>query len=228
MLDTIFSITALVGGTVLGFQFVLMLFGFGDDGGGVAGDHSAALGGHGGDMSGGMHGDVTGGADVHAIGHDVPGHDVAGHDVSHSGTHWFYEVISIRTVSAALAFFGIAGKTALASGYSQPQAFLAGGMAGVAALYGVYWLFKQVFRLQHSGNENVRNAIGLPATVYVPIPGKRAGAGKVTFRLQGRLVEYQAVTEDERRLSTGEPVVVVDLVNSDTVCVARTAAPVAT
>ncbi len=48
-----------------------------------------------------------------------------------------------------------------------------------------------------------------PAVVYVPIPGKRAGAGKVTFRLQNRLVEYQAVTEDDTRLTTGEKVIVV-------------------
>ena len=31
-MDTIFTITALIGGTVLAFQFVLMLMGLGDDG----------------------------------------------------------------------------------------------------------------------------------------------------------------------------------------------------
>jgi hypothetical protein len=85
----------------------------------------------------------------------------------------------------------------------------------------VYWLFKQVYNLQHTGTENIRNALGLSATVYVPIPAKRGGAGKVTFRLQNRVAEYQAVTDDEERLKTGEKVVVVGIVNSDTVRVAR-------
>jgi hypothetical protein len=57
--------------------------------------------------------------------------------------------------------------------------------------------------------------------VYVPIPGKRAGAGKVTFRLQNRLVEYLAVTDEESRLATGEKVVVNEIVNSETVRVSR-------
>ena len=74
---------------------------------------------------------------------------------------------------------------------------------GLAAMYAVYWLFKQVYRLQHTGTENIRNAIGASAVVYVPIPGKRAGAGKVTFRLQNRLVEYQAVTEDGHATGNG-------------------------
>jgi hypothetical protein len=98
-------------------------------------------------------------------------------------------------------------------------------LAGAAAMYAVYWLFKQVFRLQHAGNENIRNAIGQPATVYVPIPGQRNGKGKVTFRLQNRLVEYQAVTEDEAKLATGENVIIVGIVNPGTVRVARESKP---
>ena len=71
------------------------------------------------------------------------------------------------------------------------------------------------------------HAVGLPATVYVPIPGKRAGVGKVTFRLQDRIVEYQAVTEGADRLATGEKVVVEAIVSADTVCVARVPQPAA-
>jgi hypothetical protein len=130
-------------------------------------------------------------------------------------------------VSAAATFFGLVGKTILAYGYANSTAFILACVAGFTAMYCVYWLFKQVYRFQNTGTENIRNAIGAEATVYVPIPGKRAGAGKVTFRLQNRLVEYVAVTEDEERLATGEKVVVVEIVNTCTVRVARatTAAP---
>jgi hypothetical protein len=211
-MDTAFTITALVGGTVLAFQFVLILMGLGDDGGGaVSADHGMSFD-H--DVSGAMHGDVSGGD---AIGH----HDVTGTDSGHGSFHWFYEVISLRTISAGLTFFGITGKTMLAYGHGTWASFGWATLAGIAAIYGVYWLFRQVFRLQHAGNENIRNAVGLDATVYVPIPGKRAGAGKVSFRLQNRLVEYLAVTEDDERLRTGENVVIVGIVSSDTVRVAR-------
>ncbi len=209
MLDTLFTFAALVGGTVLLFQFALMLLGFGDDGGDLAGAD-------GGDLSAG--GDVTAG--------DPAWHEAADADLGHPGAPWFYEMLSLRTLSAAVTFFGLAGKTTMAYGYSPLGSFVLATIAGLAAMYIVYWLFKQVYKLQHTGTENIRNAIGRPATVYVPIPGNRAGAGKVTFRMQNRLVEYQAVTEDENRLATGEKVVVVAIVNSDTVRVARATAPV--
>jgi hypothetical protein len=215
-MDTAFTIAALIGGTVMVFQFVMMLLGFAH---------------HGADISGAHHIDATGG-NLHdgdfSGSHDSSLHHDAGADGSHHITNWFYEVISIRTVSAAATFFGLAGKTALAYEFEPTPSFVIASLAGAAGLYLVYWLYKQAYRLETSGNENVRNAIGAPATVYVPIAGKRAGTGKVTFRMQNRLVEYLAVTDDEERLRTGEKVVVVAVVNSETVRVARAPDPVPT
>ena len=217
-MDTVFTLAALIGGTVLVFQFVLMLLGFGDDSGDLAGADGTDV-----SAGGDIGGDLAGGG----IAGDQPTwNEAADADLGHPGAAWFYEVLSLRTLSAAVTFFGLAGKTTMAYGYSPLGSFVLATIAGVAAMYIVYWLFKQVYKLQHAGTENIRNAIGAAAVVYVPIPGKRAGAGKVTFRLQNRLVEYQAVTEDEGRLATGEKVVVVAIVNSDTVRVTRATSPV--
>jgi hypothetical protein len=162
---------------------------------------------------------------------DLPGLDspdaLADADLGGGDGHWFYEVLSLRTFSAALTFFGLAGKTLAAYGVAELPTFVLSTLVGLAAMYAVYWLFKQVFKLQHSGTENVRNAIGQPATVYVPIPASRGGMGKVTFQMQNRLVEYQAVTEEGRRLATGEKVIVVAVEKADLVCVALEHAPAA-
>ncbi len=215
MLETTFTLAAVIGGAVLLFQFVMMLLG---------------LGHHGTDLSSAHHVDVSGGGDFHdgdfSGGHDTGVHHDAGTDGSHAATNWFYEIISIRTLAAAATFFGLAGKTAQAWGFSSFGSFVLAACAGAGAMYCVYWLFKQVYKLQHTGTENIRNAIGAPAVVYIPIPAKRAGAGKVTFKLQNRLVEYLAVTEDESRLATGEKVVIVAIVSPDTVRVAKAASPV--
>lgn len=211
-MDTMFTFAAVLGGVVLLFQFVLSLLGLGDHDGDVGGVHH-------GDLAGGgiHHGDYSGG-------HDASMHHETGAGVGHA-TNWFYEIISIRTLAAGAAFFGVTGNGALAWDVSHSGAFLLATTAGLAAMYGVYWLYKQVFRLQHSGTENIRNAIGASAVVYVPIPAKRAGAGKVTFKLQNRLVEYLAVTDDHSRLATGEKVVVTAIVGPDTVRVSRETAP---
>jgi hypothetical protein len=223
MLDSLFSITALVGGTVLGFQFVMMLLGLSHHGGDVHAGHD-----FGADGTDGFDGSVDGDGSLHHDSHwgqsadgGVTDGDVTGGDASHHVSSWFYEVISIRTLAAALAFFGLVGKTALAYDHPPVASMFYATAAGLAAMYGVYWLFKQVYKLQNAGNENVRRAIGLPATVYVPIPASRSGAGKVTFKLQDRTVEYIAVTNDASRLATGEKVVIVGIVNQGTVRVAR-------
>jgi hypothetical protein len=223
MVDAIFLYSAIIGGTVLASQLVLMALGLGDGGDAdvadVAGADGADFSGSAdvphGDLSGDLSGDVD-----HAHGH--PTWTEAGDaDMGHPGAHWFYEMLSLRTLGAAVTFFGLAGKTAQARGMNDVQSVVIGLLVGAAAMYGVYWLFKQVYKVQHSGNENIRRAIGLPATVYVPIPANRDGLGKVTFRLQDRTVEYQAITSEADRLRTGEEVIITEIVNSDTVCVAR-------
>jgi hypothetical protein len=217
-MDSLYFVTALVGGTVLAFQLVMMLLGLGHHHGDLSGLHGGDIAGHG--HFGGGH-----------LGHtDVSGHDGTLHhsidgQVGHSHVAWFYELLSIRTLSAAATFFGLTGKTTLAYGLTPLRSFVLASLAGLAAMYAVYWLFKQVYKLQHTGTENIRNAVGAGAVVYVPIPGKRAGAGKVTFRLQNRLVEYLAVTDEEGRLATGEKVIVNEIVNSDTVRVSRESSP---
>jgi hypothetical protein len=224
MLETMFTFAAIIGGAVLLFQFVMMLLGLGHHGHDLAGVHHA-------DVSGGTFhdGDFSGGGDAgHATGHDSGWHHDGTTDATHTSSSWFYEIISIRTLAAAATFFGLAGKTAQAYGYSPIGSFVFAAAAGAGAMYIVYWLFKQVYRLQHTGTENIRNAIGAPAVVYVPIPGKRAGAGKVTFKLQNRSVEYLAVTEDENRLSTGEKVIIDAIVSPDTVRVIRATSPAST
>jgi len=235
MLDTLFSITALVGGTVLGFQFVMMLLGMGgDDAGDVAAgevpgdvvDVGGIDGGLDGSLNGSFEADGAIGGDT-STGHDLTWSQASDADLGHPDAHWFYEIISLRTLSAAIMFFGLVGKTMLAYGHTPPASFVYASLAGAAAMYGVFWLFQQVYKLQNAGNENIRRAIGLPATVYVPVPAGRAGAGKVMFRLQDRTVEYLAVTNEPNKLATGEKVVIVGIVNNGTVRVARESQPAA-
>ena len=208
MLDTIFVYAAVVGGAALAFQFVLMLMGVGGDDADFSGD-----------------GDVSLDADLEAGGQpgarDAGWAEAGDADLGHPGSHWFYEILSLRTISAAVTFFGIAGKTAQARGMNEVSSLVIALSAAGAAMYGVYWMFKQVYKVQHAGNENIRLAVGLPAKVYVPIPAARAGAGKVMFRLQNRTVEYQALSDEAERLRTGEEVIITSVVSPSTVCVAR-------
>ncbi|QDU90705.1 hypothetical protein Pla175_41150 [Pirellulimonas nuda] len=146
--------------------------------------------------------------------------DLPDGDSGHSGV-WFWEVLSIRTLSAFGAAFGMVGMACRSYGQSPLAAGTYASLAGLAAMYGVYWLFKQIYRLESAGNEDIQNALDLPAKVYVPIPGEHRGKGKVTLTMQNRTVEYQAVTDESHDLKTGEQVTVTSVVSPDTLCVRK-------
>jgi membrane protein implicated in regulation of membrane protease activity len=78
-------------------------------------------------------------------------------------------------------------------------------------MYGVHWLIRMISRLGEDATLRVKSALGQEGTVYVPIAGGRAQAGKIQLKMQNRLVEYEAVTGSPERLATGTKVRVVGL-----------------
>lgn len=206
ILSTLYLIAAVIGCTILVCQFVLALVGLGHGG--------ADLGHH---VGGDFQGDAHGGFD----GHDMAdSHAGAGTD--HADSTHLFAVLSFRTLTAAAAFFGVTGLALESSGLPATTSLFLGLSAGACALYGMYGLLRLIAGLSSSGNERIGNAVGLAATVYVPIPATGKGAGKVQLSMQNRIVEYQAVTDDAEPLKTGETVEVVGIKNSDTVHVRRT------
>ncbi len=207
MLSAIYLVAAVVGGTILVCQFVLALVGMGHDG--------ADMGHH---LGGDFHGDAHVGDDFH-VDHAGDAHGNADHPDS---THLF-AIVSFKTLVAAAAFFGVTGLATLDAGFPATTSLLFAVVAGAFAMYGMYWLLGLIAGLGSAGNERIGNAVGLVATVYVPIPATGKGAGKVQLSMQNRIVEYQAVTDNAEPLKTGEKVEVVGIKNSDTVSVRRVA-----
>lgn len=226
MLDTIFLIAAVVGGTVLVCQFMLTLFGMGHDGADLGHDIGDM---HGGDFHGGeLHGDGALSGEYHdgaVVGdHHTPIGAAA--DAQHPDSSWLFSVLSLRSLVAAAAFFGVAGKAARSAGYTEATSLILATLVGVAAMYGMYGIMRLIGSFSSSGNERIGNAVGRRARVYVPIPERRKGAGKVQLTMQNRIVEFQAVTDESERLATGESVEVVGVAGSDVVAVRRVAAKV--
>lgn len=131
-------------------------------------------------------------------------------------------LLSVRSLSAGVAFFGLGGLAAMAVGIPGLLAVVVALVPGVAALLGTAVLMRQILRLESSGSLSLERAVGEPATVYLNIPGAEQGAGKVHLALQGRTVELQAVTPGAKPIARGQPVVVVAVVDSDTVEVVPT------
>ena len=108
-------------------------------------------------------------------------------------------------------FFGLVGLAAEKAGQVVGVQLLLAVSAGIGAMYGVHWLIRSIGRLGEDATLRVKSALGQEGTVYVPIAGEKAAAGKIQLKMQNRLVEYEAVTSFRERLTTGTKVRVVGI-----------------
>ena len=138
------------------------------------------------------------------------------HVDQHGGASEGLNLLSVRAVSAGLGFFGVGGMAGLATGLGLIAALPLGIALGLAAMIGTAMITRWMLSMEDDGSVSIHGAVGSTGTVYLAIPGERAGAGKVLLTLQNRTVEYQAVTS-QGPLPTGASILVVDVVGPDTV-----------
>ena len=199
-MNTVFIVCATIGGTVLVLQFALTLIGLGGDALDV--DMPEDIDGFDGDV------DVDIDADVH---------DGAAHTHDTLG---LFKILSFRTIVAALAFFGLCGLAAQSADASTTNTMLVAIAGGAVAMVAVYWMMRGLYELQAEGTARIQRTVGRHGSVYLCIPDNNSGSGKIQINLQNRTMEYSAVTSGPE-LPTGTKVVVVDVVNPNTVEVRR-------
>jgi hypothetical protein len=144
--------------------------------------------------------------------HDAP-HDLHHAAAAHEGLHLF----SFRALTAGLAFFGVGGLAGLATPFGLFVAIPLALVFGAAAMLGVAATTRAMLKLEDDGTVHIEGAVGLSGDVYLSIPPARRGVGKVHVVLQNRLVELQAVTTHADALPTGSRVLIIDVVDADTV-----------
>ena len=201
-MSTLFLFCAVVAGTIFVLQFVLLLIGFGGEGA----DFDT-------DMPDGVDADFDAG-DMGEFDADSDFDQSGAHD---HGSTWLFGVISLRTVVAAVTFFGLAGMATMSAGQSALIALPIAIAAGACAMFIVHLLMRSLHKLSQDGKLRIRNAVGKTATVYIPIAAHNGSAGKIQIRMQGRLEELAAMCGASETLSTGTKVRVIGVVSSSTV-----------
>jgi len=156
-------------------------------------------------FGGGDH-DAGAGSDHPEIGHSDSGEH--GHDGA-------LNLLSIRGVAAFLTFFGLAGWGGTNAGWSPFATIGASVLAGSVMLFAVAWLFSLQHRLYSEGNLDPRNAVGRTARVYLRIPARNQGKGKITVSIQGRTHEFAASTSGAE-IPSGAEVKVARQITQDT------------
>ncbi|MEN8149633.1 MAG: NfeD family protein [Planctomycetota bacterium] len=106
----------------------------------------------------------------------------------------FFGILSFKAISAFVGVFGLVGCIMLDSEMGFGARTLISFGSGVIAMFVVAQMMLWLVRLQASGSVDLRNAIGATATVYLRIPEKGEGRGKVTVKVQGRSMECAAMS----------------------------------
>lgn len=123
--------------------------------------------------------------------------------------------LSLFTIKGLTAFFTVGGWVGFTLGDdSTALAIVLSIVCGSVALVLMALIMKWLIRLQSNGNVQLSEAIGKIADVYLTIPAKNNGEGKISLTLNERLIEMNAIQNGDEPIKTGSKVKVVEIVGN--------------
>lgn len=200
LLKTLYSI-AVFASTILIIQTIQIMLGFGEGAEGMDVGDTSGL-----EMPEGLDMDLD--TDISAADGDFySGY----HDGTVPGDFDILRLFSFQSIVAFMTVFSWMSISCINSGMNELFALILGFVFGFIAMYGVAKLIKFSRSLASSGNINLKNALGKSARVYLPIRANGKNQGKVLVTLQERMIEQDAITDEDFDLPSGTAVKIVDL-----------------
>ncbi len=136
--------------------------------------------------------------------------DIDDLDGSEGGLDGSFSLFSLRSILAFFTLFGWAGVLVLANGRGLWIALTSAVISGFIAMFAVAYLMMWFSRLTEEGNINLSAALLSIGEVYLTIPAKQSGLGKIHLQIGNSLKVYDAATEG-KAIPTGSKIRVVQL-----------------
>jgi hypothetical protein len=132
-----------------------------------------------------------------------------------------FQLLSLKNIVGFFTMFGWSGLGFLSIGMAPFLVILFSFLCGFLMMLAMATLFYLMSRLAETGNMNIRNAVGRTGEVYLPIPAKREGMGKIQITVQGTLQTLDAITDDPEAIPTSSIIHVTDVINNQILLVRR-------
>ena len=165
---------------------------------------------------------ISVGFDMDGLSQDVPGDttfDHAGGDSDHTGAHGEGQVaftfVSLRSLLAFGTLFSWAGTLYLMQGTHFLLAVLYSIAWGLVGMFAVAYLVYRLVRLEETEREDLWSTIGEEGVVYMNIPER--GVGKVRVMLRGAVSFVNAQSSSGQALEAGTKVIVIGVMDENTV-----------
>ena len=118
-----------------------------------------------------------------------------------------FKALTFQGIMAFMMFFGLAGLYVLKSDGGASMSVVAGAVAGGVSMYSTGKLFELFVTLQQDGTTDLSEAIGSKGQTYLRISNN--GVGQVTVDVNGAQRTYNAKSEDDAEIGTGDFIEVV-------------------
>lgn len=125
----------------------------------------------------------------------------------HPDTDISFKFLSLQGITAFFMMFGLVGLTLYNIPVHPLLSVLGATMAGVFTTWVIGILFVAMGKLQSDGTIKIADAVGQTGEVYLTIP--KNGSGQVRVIVQETLKIYDAVSEVNKKISTGTSVEVI-------------------
>lgn len=120
-------------------------------------------------------------------------------------------LFTVRGFVAFFTVFGWTGLVLLKSDVHVGLSIVISVILGFVSMAFIAFMVVLFMKLQANGTQKIESAVGVSGTVYITIPANRHGFGKVTALVSGRLSEFDAVTDEDIAIKTGDAITVVSV-----------------
>ncbi len=124
-----------------------------------------------------------------------------------------FQFLSLKNIVAFFAVFGWSGIGFINAGLPTWLVTFLAVLCGLLMMTLMATLFYLMSRLAESGTLKMKNAIGKLGEVYLVIPAKRGGMGKVQLNVQGSVRTLDAITDDLEKIPTSSIIQVIDVID---------------
>jgi len=125
-----------------------------------------------------------------------------------------FQFITLKNLVAFFTIFSWTGIVSIHGGLNNGITVLLSSVAGLLMMVIMASIVYFMGKLAETGTLNLTNALGKTGTVYLTIPAKREGMGKVQIQVQG-LQTLDAITDRDTDIKTGSIVTVKSIINQE-------------
>ena len=132
-----------------------------------------------------------------------------------------FQFLSLKNIVGFFTMFGWSGLGFLHTGLAVWLVIILSALCGFLMMLAMAALFYFMSKLAETGTLKMENAIGRSGEVYLTIPAKREGVGKVQLSVQGSLQTLDAITDEQESIRTSSVIEVVDVIADQILLVRR-------